>query len=104
MDIIDKTLISVFGPDFIKIQAGAYKDEDEEKNKLSENSANLNNSLKIYLVKKYFKTNSLVEMVKQLRNLRKNQNKILAKEARILLIETGLEDLKREMENVASMK
>ena len=95
MDIINRTVLSVFGPDFINIQAGVYRDENEDAK--FKRIAQLDNILQPGLVKQYFKNNSLVEMIKQLKSLIKNQNKISAREAKILLTETGLSDLKNDI-------
>ena len=48
------------------------------------------------MVKKYFKSDSLVKIITQLNNL-KNQNNLVARDAKILSINIGLSDLKEDI-------
>ena len=52
------------------------------------------------MVKKYFKSDSLVKIIKQLNNL-KNQNNLVARDAKILSINIGLSDLKEDMKKLS---
>ena len=62
---------------------------------------NVDEILDLNLVKKYFGSNSLKQIVRQLRYLRRHKNKMSAKDAKIVLIEAGLSELKNDIKNMS---